>query len=133
MLVRETEPPGAAGSRPDTLGACRRRSIACLHNLEDAFTGHAGPAMRAAGVELDERRLRDGDAAAGARRDRRHPRRSAASSRSATSTADPVLAAEAALLREAVERGLPVLGVCLGAQLLAHALGGSVVPACRSG
>ena len=35
--------------------------IACLHNLEDAFTGHAGLAIRAAGVELDERRLRDGE------------------------------------------------------------------------
>ena len=33
---------------------------------------------------------------------------------------------EAELLRAAVERELPVLGVCLGAQLLAHALGGSV-------
>jgi len=34
--------------------------------------------------------------------------------------------AEIALLRGAVERGLPVLGVCLGAQLLAAACGGSV-------
>ena len=33
---------------------------------------------------------------------------------------------EAECLRAAVERELPVLGVCLGAQLLAHALGGSV-------
>ncbi len=38
----------------------------------------------------------------------------------------PYLLAEADLLREAVARELPVLGVCLGAQLLAHALGGSV-------
>src|SRR3954471_1432389 len=33
---------------------------------------------------------------------------------------------EAELLREAVARDIPVLGVCLGAQLLAHALGGTV-------
>src|SRR3954471_22731839 len=33
---------------------------------------------------------------------------------------------EAELLREAVERDVPVLGVCLGSQLLAHALGGTV-------
>jgi GMP synthase (glutamine-hydrolysing) len=38
----------------------------------------------------------------------------------------PALQEEAGFLRAAVERELPVLGVCLGAQLLAHALGGSV-------
>ena len=38
----------------------------------------------------------------------------------------PALQEETGLLRAAVERELPVLGVCLGAQLLAHALGGSV-------
>jgi GMP synthase-like glutamine amidotransferase len=38
----------------------------------------------------------------------------------------PFLAAEKALLRMAVERELPVLGVCLGAQLLAAALGARV-------
>ena len=38
----------------------------------------------------------------------------------------PYLQEEAELLRAAVERDVPVLGVCLGAQLLAHALGGSV-------
>ena len=39
---------------------------------------------------------------------------------------DPALAGEAELLREATRAGVPVLGVCLGAQLLAHALGGEV-------
>ena len=38
----------------------------------------------------------------------------------------PWLADERALLRAAVETGLPVLGVCLGAQQLALALGGEV-------
>ncbi len=38
----------------------------------------------------------------------------------------PWLADERALLREAVAAGVPVLGVCLGAQQLAAALGGAV-------
>ncbi len=40
----------------------------------------------------------------------------------------PWLAPTKALLREAVERGVPVLAVCLGAQLLAEATGGVVEP-----
>jgi GMP synthase (glutamine-hydrolysing) len=39
---------------------------------------------------------------------------------------EPWMRAELALLREAVEREVPVLGVCLGSQLLAAALGGEV-------
>ncbi len=38
----------------------------------------------------------------------------------------PTLQAERLLLREAVEGGVPVLGICLGGQLLARALGGDV-------
>ncbi len=38
----------------------------------------------------------------------------------------PVLRSEQLLLREAVEAGVPVFGICLGGQLLASALGGVV-------
>jgi GMP synthase (glutamine-hydrolysing) len=100
-------------------------TIACLHNLEVPFLGHAGDALRATGAELDERFVREGDplpepgevdgiVAFGGEQSVRDI------------AADPLLAAEGALLREAVEREVPVLGVCLGAQLLAHVLGGSV-------
>lgn len=40
----------------------------------------------------------------------------------------PTTTAELALLRAALAAGLPVLGVCLGAQLLAVAAGGAAVP-----
>jgi GMP synthase (glutamine-hydrolysing) len=99
--------------------------VACLHNLERAFTGHAGSALQAAGVTVDEVRLRDGD-----------PLPDLASIDGVLALggeqsvrdidANTVMEAEAALLRDAVEAGVPVFGVCLGAQLLAHALGGRV-------
>ena len=41
----------------------------------------------------------------------------------------PYLRDERELLREAVDEGVPVLGICLGAQVLARALGAEVRPA----
>jgi GMP synthase (glutamine-hydrolysing) len=99
--------------------------IGVLHNLDRAFTGHAGTAIRAAGVELDERRLRAGEPLPAL--DEVDGLLSLGGDQSVRDIArDPMLTAEAALLREAVEAGVLVFGVCLGAQLLAHALGGTV-------
>jgi GMP synthase-like glutamine amidotransferase len=99
--------------------------VACLHHLETAFTGHAGRAIRAAGVELDERHVIAGDPLPDL--DEVDGLLSLGGDQSVRDIATvPVLEAEAALFRAAIERGVPVFGVCLGAQLLAHALGGSV-------
>lgn len=54
---------------------------------------------------------------------------------SAAAVYDParraVVEAESALVRRALDRGVAVIGICYGAQLAAHALGGSVGPAAR--
>jgi GMP synthase-like glutamine amidotransferase len=81
--------------------------------------------MRAAGAELDERRLRDGDPLPAL--DEVDGIVVFGGEQSVLDIGhEPMLAAEAELLREAVGREVPVLGVCLGGQLLAHALGGRV-------
>jgi len=43
----------------------------------------------------------------------------------------PHLGAEVRLIRSALDEGLPIVGVCLGSQLLAAALGGRVAPGMR--
>jgi GMP synthase (glutamine-hydrolysing) len=99
--------------------------VAVLHHLQRHFLGHAGPALEAAGVTLDERRLRAGDPL---------PELGEVDGilvlggeQSALDAGeDPLLRAESELLRDATQRGVPVLGVCLGAQLLARSLGGTV-------
>lgn len=52
------------------------------------------------------------------------------SGRSVANPAEAVrVAGEATLIRTALDAGVPVLGICYGAQILAHALGGTVLPA----
>lgn len=94
-------------------------------HLPDRAVGIVGDALRAAGCDVVQRNPADaselpaaGDIAGivtlGGRQ-------------SATRVAeDPFLAAEVALLGEALDRGMPILGMCLGAQLLAVAAGGRV-------
>src|SRR3954453_10988630 len=89
---------------------------AVIHHLHQSFLGNAGPYLAGAsehfrGDPLPE--LDDVDAIV--------------TFGGEQSVLEPgPLEPEAELLREAVARDVPVLGVCLGAQLLAHALGGTV-------
>jgi GMP synthase (glutamine-hydrolysing) len=99
--------------------------IACLHHLKEPFSGHAGRVLRAAGARLDERDLRRGDPLPAL--EELDGLLSLGGEQSVVDIAgDEVLLGEAELLREAVHGEVPVLGVCLGAQVLAHALGGRV-------
>ncbi|MEA2482328.1 MAG: hypothetical protein QOC55_275 [Thermoleophilaceae bacterium] len=99
--------------------------LVVLQHLDTAFLGGAAAPLRAAGLEVDERDLKRGD-----------PLPEPGEADAILSLGGdqsvreidryPYLLAESELLREEAERGTPILGVCLGGQLLAHALGGSV-------
>ena len=99
--------------------------LVVLHHLDKNFLGEAADPLRAAGLELDERDLKRGDAL---------PEPGEADAILSLGGDQSVreldrydyLVAEVGLLRDEAERGTPILGVCLGGQLLAHALGGSV-------
>jgi GMP synthase (glutamine-hydrolysing) len=100
-------------------------TVVCVHHLDRPDLGGAEAPLRAAGLELDERMVADhaalpdlgavdGILTFGGTQSARDAGRDAA------------LGAEVAWLRDAVAAGVPVLGVCLGAQLLARALGARV-------
>ena len=99
--------------------------VAVLHHLAKSSLGHVGAPLRAAGIDLDERVLLDGG-------ELPEPGTMdglvvlGGDQSALDADADPLLSREALLLRETVAAGVPVLGVCLGGQMLAHALGGRV-------
>jgi GMP synthase-like glutamine amidotransferase len=104
--------------------------LAVLHHLEQPILGLAERPLREAGLTLDQRDLVHGDALPGL--DEVDGILTLGGSQSVCEIdREPVLAAEAGLLRAAVDKGVPVLGICLGGQVLAHALGAHVVRAPR--
>jgi GMP synthase-like glutamine amidotransferase len=101
------------------------RPLLVIHHLEPPAMGRAAAILDAAGLTFDERLISAGEPlpaleeVAGIL---------SLGGRESVTELDryPYLVEEVRLLREAVEADVPVLGVCLGGQLLAHALGGSV-------
>ena len=97
--------------------------VACLHHLAQPFLGLAEGPLRAAGLELDERNVSGGDPLPSL--DEVEGVVTFGGAQSAVGP-DDALVPEIELLRGAVDAGVPVLGICLGAQLLARALGAEV-------
>ena len=99
--------------------------LTCIHHLDPPVLGFARPVLEASGWDVSHHSPYrgeqlpppaeiDGAIVFGAEQSVRDL------------DSDPVMQAEAAWLAEAVERELPVLGICFGAQLMARALGGCV-------
>jgi GMP synthase (glutamine-hydrolysing) len=97
--------------------------VAVIHHLEQPFLGNVEPPLRAAGIDIVEHFLPRGDSLPVL--EDVDAIISLGGAQSMVSPTDDLLA-EAELLRDAVEAEVPVLGVCLGAQILSHALGGEV-------
>jgi GMP synthase-like glutamine amidotransferase len=96
-----------------------------LHHLERKFLGEAADPIRAAGLEIEERDLMRGEPLPGL--GEADAILSLGGDQSVRDLAQyDYLQAEVEYLRDEAERGTPVLGVCLGGQLLARALGGTV-------
>jgi GMP synthase-like glutamine amidotransferase len=100
-------------------------TLLCVHHLEQPFLGLAEQPLSRAGVVLDERRPAAGDALP-ALADVDGIISFGGGQSVLDVERDGALQAEAELLRDAVAEGVPVLGICLGGQLLAHALGADV-------
>ena len=97
--------------------------LACLHHLAQPFLGLAERPLRDAGVELHEIDVAGGDRLPSP--DEVDGILSFGGAQSAVGP-DAELAPEVELLRDAARSGVPVLGICLGGQLLARALGAEV-------
>src|SRR4051794_20815979 len=99
--------------------------IAVVHHLERPFLGNATEPLLSRGAALREVDRRRGDALPAL--DEIDGVVSLGGEQSVLDVErDPLIGEEREWLRAAVARDLPVLGICLGAQLLAAALGGAV-------
>lgn len=100
-------------------------SILVFEHSALAGVERLGRTLNDYGHKLDVLRLHEGDQAPGDLDDC-DGIISCGGPQSATDDSVPFLAAEMARMREAHERGLPIVGICLGSQILARALGGKV-------
>lgn len=103
-------------------------SVLVIRHDADAGPGYLGDALAAAGLSTREVDPVVGEELPGAR-EWRGVVSLGGSMGAYQEGLYPWLVAEKRLLAEAVEAGIPTLGICLGCQLLADALGGRAYPA----
>ena len=100
-------------------------AILVIQHSKNSPIGHLGEALRRHGQKTRTVRIDEGDRLPADLNDL-HGIVSLGGPQSAND-GDAWVAQEQALLRDAHAAGIPVLGLCLGAQMLAKALGGTVV------
>lgn len=104
------------------------KKVLILQHIQCEGPGSLGDFLQKKSVSLDERRLADGDVLPDGLRGY-----SALISLGGPMNVDeeikyPFLKQEKLLLKEAIQKDFPTLGVCLGAQMIARAAGASVKP-----
>ena len=121
----ELVPALLAREQPHVIIVLCMSRLFVLHHLDRTFLGGAAEPLKAATLDVVERDLKRGDPL---------PEPGEADAIVSLGGDQSVrdidkydyLQAEVKYLRDEAERGTPILGVCLGGQLLAHALGGTV-------
>ncbi|MER6913421.1 type 1 glutamine amidotransferase [Streptomyces sp. NPDC000594] len=125
-IPRTDIPTATAGAPGPRAGASRPRVLVVQHE-EGAGPGLVGAELEGAGLELHIARPWTGAALPATLADHQGLLVLGGSANCEDDLAAPWLPAVRVLIREAVAADLPLLGICLGAQLITVALGGSVV------
>jgi GMP synthase (glutamine-hydrolysing) len=116
------------GYRLDTLTGVPAVPVLVVQLAASDPIGRLGEWLRVAGLDLDIRNLSDGGALPDGLSGHAGLVVLGGEMSATDDVATPTLPQVRALLRDAVSREVPTLGVCLGAQLLATANGGRVSP-----
>ncbi|MCX5231656.1 type 1 glutamine amidotransferase [Streptomyces sp. NPDC006553] len=125
----EAETAGAAeitGSRTPIGTASVPAAVLVVQHEEDAGAGLVGERLARAGLRLDVVRAWEGQALPADLRGHAGLLVLGGAVNCEDDEAAPWLPGVRALVREALTEEVPLLGICLGGQIVAHALGGSV-------